>query len=408
MNHSVNSERIQERIDHLSQIGRLHDGGITRLSLSEEDKKARVLLSVWFEEIGLDLRIDAIGNMFGILNQGKDKPLVGCGSHLDSVPGGGFFDGPLGVVAAIETAERIKELNLELPFNFVVCNFTNEEGARFTPGMMGSKAHADPEDLDKLLSAIDEHGITVKQALQTIGFKGEMNPGTLQFEAFLEIHIEQGPRLESAGKDIGIVNGVQAIRWLELTILGSANHAGTTPINHRKDAFYALTELSRFVRQRCTELEPLVVTLGRVRLEPNTPNIIPGFVTSTLDIRHPDSKICKDVIAEIKNFIDQEHCFNGLKTEIKTLTKVDNVAFDTEVVRAIEKGTKKAGLTHQKMYSGAGHDAQLMARHCASAMIFIPSRYGISHSKEEYSSPQQVVNGCQTVFNSILALADMK
>jgi len=398
----INRDRVHRRIDQLSQIGRTEDDAMHRLALSTEDGEARDLLSTWMRELHLNIEIDRIGNMFGVLS-GRGEENFGVGSHLDSVPYGGFYDGALGVVAALETAEVIKEHDLEINKNLVVCNFTNEEGARFTPGMMGSKAHAHPQTTSQFLKASDDQGITVDEALQDIDYKGAMKTGSIKLDYFLEIHIEQGPVLEQENIDIGIVEGVQAIRWMQLTICGSANHAGTTPIPMRKDAFYALSKLSLFARILCKEYEPLVITIGSINVKPNTVNIIPGEVVATLDIRHPDTTVCKHVYQKIEQYIRDNEAFEGLESTREMLTDVSAVRFEQNLVSKAEESVKSLGYSSKRMYSGAGHDAQLLSHNSKAAMFFIPSKNGVSHSKEEFSSKMHIERGCQSVLQTVLS-----
>ena len=401
----INIKRLEKRLEEMSEIGRLPNGGVSRLALSKEDKISRNLLSKWMKEIGLDVKIDSIGNMFGVFGS-LDNKIIGIGSHLDTVPTGGYFDGALGVLVALEVVQIIKEKNIEIPVSLAIINFTNEEGVRFTPDMMGSLAYANPEQLDVLLESIDSEGNTVKDSLNQIGFMGMMKPGEISFDYFLELHIEQGPILEAANCDIGVVESVQSIKWLKLRLQGKNDHAGTTPIHMRKDPFYALSRLSNFIREVCLRNESLLATIGSIKLYPNSINVIPEWVEATIDFRNPKNNIINKAIEEMNSFIDSDQSFENIDVKINVLADVPSVQFDTNIINKIIYSSNKLGYSYKLMYSGAGHDSQLLAPKYPSAMLFIPSKDGISHSIDEFSSIDQIEKGANVLLNTVMGLSN--
>lgn len=391
----------------MAGFGGLSSGGVKRLTLTKEDKDARDLLAKWMNDLGLEVHVDEIGNMFGVL-PGKNKDrFIGSGSHLDSVPTGGKYDGPLGVLAALEVAETIVEHKIQLNHSLVVANYTNEEGVRFFPDMMGSLAHVNPDKIKEYLGAKDEKGITVEDATAGIGYHGKMKCGTIHYNAFVELHIEQGPILEQKEIDIGVVKGVQAIHWIKLTIEGKSGHAGTTPITARKDTFYAFSRISNYARQLCIEIPGQLITIGSIEISPNAINVIPEKVVATLDIRNPSDEHLAKAIQKLKEFISTDDSFQNLKVSEEVLVDVPAVKFNSRITSAISKSCQSLGYSEIEMFSGAGHDAQILATRYPASMIFIPSRDGISHAVDEYSSPEQIEKGANVLLQSILQLDEM-
>lgn len=400
----INSKRLNERIQKMAQFGALPSGGVKRLTLTSEDKAARDLFRQWMEELGLEIAIDEIGNTFGILKGKNVDRCIGIGSHLDSVPTGGRYDGPVGALGALEVAQTLIENNINLNSTLVVTNYTNEEGVRFFPDMMGSLAHANPGEVKKYLTAKDKNGITVNDALKEIGYNGGMKCGMIQYDHFIEIHIEQGPILEEKKIDIGIVQGVQAIHWLKLTLEGKSAHAGTTPIYARKDAFYALSRLSSYTRDLCDEIKNQLITIGSVEVFPNVINVIPEKIIATLDVRNLDDEKLAIALDKIDQFIREDESFTNLKISKERLVNVPAVSFDKKVTNAIAESCKQLGYTSLPMHSGAGHDAQILATRYPAAMIFIPSKEGVSHAVDEYSSPEQIEKGANVLLQTVLRL----
>jgi len=401
---TINSDRLNKRIEEMAQFGELPSGGVKRLTLTPEDKAARDLFSKWMRELGLEIAIDEIGNMFGILKGKNTDRCIGMGSHLDSVPTGGRYDGPVGTLGALEVVQTLIEHKVVLNSTLVVANYTNEEGVRFFPDMMGSLAHANPSELKNYLSAKDKNGTTVAEALTTIGYNGSMPYGTIRYDHFIEIHIEQGPVLEDQKIDIGVVQGVQAIHWLKLTLKGKSAHAGTTPLSARKDAFYALSKLSCFTRDLCLEIDNQLITIGSVDVKPNAINVVPEEVVATLDMRNLSDTNLQLAITAVENFIASDASFAHIKVDKEVLVNVPAVSFDEGVINAISKSCQQLGYSSHKMHSGAGHDAQILATRYPAAMIFIPSKDGVSHAVDEYSSPEQIAKGANVLLHTVLHL----
>ena len=400
----INATRLNGRIREMAMIGALPSGGVNRPALSQEDKKARGLLASWATELGLVTTVDEIGNMFALLKGKNPDRCIGIGSHLDSVSTGGKYDGPVGVLGALEVAQTLIENNMRPNSNLVVANYTNEEGVRFLPDMMGSLAHVNPGQVKDFWQSQDENGTTVESALTGIGYKGTMKCGTIRYDYFIEIHIEQGPVLEQRKTDIGVVKGVQAIHWMKLAIEGKSAHAGTTPIPARKDAFHALGRLSNHARELCLEIEDQLVTIGTLRLYPNAINVVPEKVVATLDVRNPDDGKLKQALEKLDYFMATDPSFSGLKTTKEVLVDVPAVTFDKKVTEAIAKSCGQLGYTFHAMHSGAGHDAQILGTKYPAAMIFIPSKNGASHTVDEYSSPEQIEKGANVLLHTVLHL----
>ena len=387
----------------MAAIGSFSDGqGVHRLALTDRDVEARRLLQQWFQELGLKTECDGAGNMYGILGDLDGSPPLVLGSHLDTVAYGGRFDGSLGVIAALEVVQSLLEVGADLNRPLAIANFTNEEGVRFTPDMMGSMYASGQCSVEDVRTAVAlDNQETMGSELDKSGYSGKFRLPTPY--AFLELHIEQGPALEKSNTEIGIVTGVTGIVWKKVTIKGQSNHAGTTPISLRQDAGLASAELISYARLLAIETNG-AITVGRIEFEPNVTNIIPGKVTLTLDIRNVDGSELKEAVNRIQFYMADLEKKHGVKISQETLVDVAPVQFDKKVIEAFEHGAVSCRLSYDKMPSGAGHDAQLMAGCCPSGMIFIPSRDGISHDKLEYSSPEQVINGANTLLNATLSL----
>lgn len=404
MKYKINSARLNKRIEEMAQFGALSSGGVKRLTLTPEDKAARDLFKRWMEELGLEIAIDEIGNTFGILKGKNADQYIGIGSHLDSVPTGGRYDGPVGALGALEVVQTLIENNVKLNNTLVVANYTNEEGVRFFPDMMGSLAHVHTEEVNSYLNVKDKSGVTVGEALKKIGYNGNMKCGAIHYNHFIEIHIEQGPLLEEKHIDIGVVQGVQAIHWLRLILKGKSAHAGTTPLSARKDAFYALSKLSCFARELCFEIDNQLITIGSIEVKPNAINVVPEEVVATLDMRNLNDANLQLAIEQIENFMATDESFAHIKVDKEVLVNVPAVSFSESVVDAISESCKHLGYSSLAMYSGAGHDAQILATQFPAAMIFIPSKNGISHAVDEYSSPEQIEKGANVLLHTVLHL----
>ncbi len=406
----IKQSRLLENIERYAQIGKKGRIGVERIALSEEDKLARDLLRDQMIEAGLEVHIDKMGNMIGVRKGKQEGKPVALGSHLDSVYCGGRYDGALGVLAALEIIHTLNDHQVVTEKPLALVNFTNEEGVRFAPDMMGSHVYAHPDMLEEIYAAkaYDDHELTVEKGLEAIGYKGDMEPGAIAFDSFFEIHIEQGPVLEIEERNIGVVEMVQGIYWTRYIIEGEANHAGTTPIKYRKNAGYAAGQVIQFVGDYCRKPHNHVyATVGSVAFEPNTVNIVPQKATFTLDLRSTEFDTLKGAQKEINSFIKGLVKSQKLKLTIEEMVRFAPVHFPAEMTNAVQNAAVKNQLTYKRMPSGAGHDAQMMASVCPSTMIFIPSVNGISHNVEEYSKDQDVANGAQVLFDAVVEKAGL-
>ncbi|MDH5380699.1 MAG: M20 family metallo-hydrolase [Cyclobacteriaceae bacterium] len=399
----INSERLSSRIEELSQFGKLPKGGITRLALSKEDKAARDLLKKWMEELELKVVIDQMGNMMGIWGE-SDTPGIAIGSHLDSVKEGGNFDGPVGVIGALEVIQSLKENGIKPKKPVILINFTNEEGVRFTPDMMGSLAFAkgiDVEEAWKIKATND--GKTIKECLKEIGYLGKEIPGTVNIENYIEIHIEQGPILESEEINIGAVSQLQGIYWTEYILHGKASHAGTTPLSMRNDAGFVAGCMIKQIRKLAKKHKG-VGTVGVCELSPSQINATSETVRIIADIRHPKEKKLGKFQDDFDAYVSKITKKEGVTFEKKELVRFTPVQFSEKIVELISKKSSELGLTCTEMTSGAGHDAQMMQRVCPSAMIFIPSKDGLSHNPKEFSTEKDIENGAKVLYEVLKEL----
>jgi N-carbamoyl-L-amino-acid hydrolase len=404
---TINRERLLFRINRMNEIGALSGGGNCRLALTDEDKAARDLLSVWMKEEGLEVKVDQVGNMYGLRPGVEAVPAIAFGSHLDTVTTGGRYDGTYGVLAALEVVSVLNEEKVTTRKPLVVVNFTNEEGARFAPDMMGSLVVSKPSLLDQILAAEDLSGggSTVKSELKRIGYLGTTACGSVPIDHYLELHIEQGPILEKEAVSIGVVEKVQGIYWTEYILNGQAAHAGTTPLNLRKDPGLLAARVNVFLRGLAEEVPGQLCTIGLQEYHPNVINVVPDRVRFVTDLRNPDEDGLRLAQGRLDEWVSREAQQSGisvLRTEKVRLAPVD---FSPAVVAILETSAKRLGLSTRRMVSGAGHDAQMMAAVAKAAMIFVPSVNGVSHNEKEYTSPEDLVNGAGVLLEAVLALA---
>lgn len=404
----VNLQRLLENLDRYSQIGRVDEVGVERIALSEEDKEARDLLKSQMGAAGLAVKVDELGNMIGMRKGKLDVPPVAFGSHLDTVYKGGRFDGALGVIAGLEVIHSLNDAGITTDKPLALINFTNEEGVRFAPDMMGSHVYSGQASVEEIWqsTAYDNPNDTVKSRLEAIGYLSEMKAGSMALDSFLELHIEQGPTLETDGVDIGAVNQVQGIYWTRYTIRGQANHAGTTPITYRKDAGYAAAQVMQYIGDYPRQQDDRVLTtVGTIRFEPNAVNIVPEEASLTLDLRSVHKEALAGAQQQIDAFIDETIKSADLSLEKEEMVRFTPVALSETVVDVVRVEAEKLQLTVRTMPSGAGHDAQMMAAICPTAMIFVPSVNGISHNVQELTLNHDLENGANVLLNSILAQA---
>ena len=405
---SINAERLQSRIQYLGEIGALEGGGVSRLALTDADKQGRDLVVSWMKALNLDIAIDPIGNVIGTLKGQQDLPCIMMGSHIDTVSTGGLFDGNLGVLAGLEVIETLIDHNITPLQPVAVGFFTNEEGSRFAPDMMGSAVFTQALDLQTALTTQGIDGAIVGEELTRIGYKGKAAflDISKQVATYLELHVEQGPVLDEQKIEIGVVEGVQGISWQEITLTGVSNHAGTTPMQYRQDAGLVAAKVSTFVNELALSMAPnQLATVGALELQPNLSNVIPNVAKFTVDLRNPSESELQKAEAKLVAYIAEQAQAHGVAVEKKVLARFAPVHFHPELVDSIEAVAKKNKLSTKRMYSGAGHDAQMFAPHCPTAMIFAPSINGISHNINEYTSPEQVANGANVLLQTVMKIA---
>jgi N-carbamoyl-L-amino-acid hydrolase len=404
----INGNRLLQRLDALADIGSTGDGGCCRLALTDEDKAGRDLVVSWMRELDLDVVVDAIGNVFGTWSVGIGAPVM-TGSHIDTVRTGGKYDGNYGVLAGLEIIETCRELSITPKRPLCVAIFTDEEGSRFAPDMLGSLVYVGGLALEEALDAVSIDGKRLGDELVRIGYAGAAPcPGPAP-HAFIELHIEQGPVLEAENDAFGAVTGVQGISWQELTIVGQSNHAGTTPMRLRRDPAYVAAMMTVYLREIAERFGgDQVCTVGKVDLHPNLVNVIPARATITLDVRNTDEDTLRDAEHLIDTFCFQIEQDEGVSITKRQLARLEPVTFDERVIELVERRAKEADTRVRRMPSGAGHDAQMLARVCPSAMIFVPSKDGISHNPREHTEPDELVDGANVLFRVMLDLAEME
>jgi len=403
----INSRRLHERINALAEISPIDGGGNCRLALTDEDKDGRDLVVAWMRELDLEITIDAIGNIIGTWNVGSGQAVM-SGSHIDTVRTGGRFDGCYGVLAALEVIETCKNANVLPPRPLAVGIFTDEEGARFAPDMLGSLVYVGGMSTEQALDVVAIDGAKLGDELVRIGYAGPAPcPGVVP-HAFVELHIEQGPMLEANQVRIGAVTSVQGISWQEVIVLGQSNHAGTTPMSLRHDPAYVAAEITVFLRNLAKDLGgDQVCTVGKIDLHPNLTNVVPARATLTLDVRNTDEKILQIAESKIKDFLAQIAVSEGVEIKTRQLARFEPVIFDDRVIDLVESIAKEQNNSVQRMPSGAGHDAQMLARVCPAGMIFVPSVKGISHNAAEFTDEADLNAGANILLHTMLALTTL-
>jgi len=403
----IDGARLAARLDALAQVGAIEGGGCCRLALSDEDRAGRDRVVEWMRELGLFVRIDAIGNIFGV-RAGREEGLpVMTGSHIDTVRTGGRYDGNYGVLAGLEVVRVLNEAEILTRRPLAVAVFTNEEGARFAPDMMGSLVHAGGLSLAEALAARGIDGALLGEELARIGYVGDMPVGTIRPHAFVELHIEQGPVLDQEGVTLGAVDSLQGISWQELTIAGQSNHAGTTPLRLRRDAGFVAAAVTLFLRELAQRMGGnQLATVGRVELVPNIINVIAARATMTVDLRNTDAALLREAERRLAAFTADLARAENVTIEARSLARLDPVVFDAGIARRIERVAGRLGHSIRRMTSGAGHDAQMMARLCPAAMIFTPSVGGLSHNVREFTRPEDLTAGADVLLQTLLELAE--
>ena len=407
-NLTINANRLVARIEELGGLGRDEQGRLVRVAATEMDRLGRDRLVGWLEAAGLEVAIDRIGNIFGIWRDdaNADQAPVMLGSHIDTVIDAGIYDGCYGVLAGLEAIESLKEAGFAPMRPIVVAAFTNEEGVRYAPDMMGSLVYAGGLDVEKALATTGTDGSVLGEELRRIGYAGRQQPGFLKPHAYVELHVEQGPVLEREGIAIGAVENLQGISWQRIVVDGVANHAGTTPMAMRRDAGVAAARVIAFLADRASASSaPTVATVGTIAFEPNAINVIPSRATFTVDLRDPDETRLRREEGALASFLDGLAASSGVSIRAERLARFEPVTFDARIVSLIEDCARASGLSCRRMTSGAGHDAQMIARIAPSAMIFVPSRGGISHNPAEFTAAGELAAGANILLGVAARLA---
>jgi len=404
----VNGDRLWQSLMDMAQIGATPAGGVTRLALTELDRQGRDLFVGWAEEAGCSVRVDAMGNIFARRAGVQDHlaPVV-TGSHGDSQPAGGKFDGIYGVLAGIEVLRTLNDLDIRTQRPIEVINWTNEEGSRFAPAMIASGVFAGIYDLEYGLSRTDAKGVTIGQALQDIGYAGSHPVGGQAIHAAFELHIEQGPILEAAGIDIGVVTGAQGQRWFEIELSGRSAHAGTTPMDHRLDAGLGMARIMEQVHSMGLEQgEHGRATVGWVNLYPNSRNVVPGRAVFSVEFRHPDESALEAMEAQLRIDVQAIAEATCLGQEVRRIFQYAPIAFDADCINKVAAAAETLGYTQKPIISGAGHDACYLSKVAPTAMIFVPCVEGLSHNEAEHIHPEWCEAGANVLLNAMLSKAD--
>ena len=403
---SADAGRLQNRIKELGRVGAITSGGVSRLALTNEDRDGRDLVVRWMRDLGLSIQVDQIGNVIGSRAGILDSPPIIIGSHIDSVATGGLYDGALGVLAGLEAIQTLNDADLKTQYPIAVSFFTNEEGVRFTPDMMGSAVHQGSLPLETALETVGTDGQTVGAELTRIGYAGDIPVNNMIPRAYLELHIEQGPVLENTNTTIGAVTGVQGISWTEFELQGVSNHAGTTPMHLRHDAGYVAAAIAVEARAIATDFGAnQVATVGVSELTPNLINVIANRARVTVDLRNTSDAKLTQSETRLLGFATDTAAAEGVTLEKRSLVRFSPVEFDTVIIDMIEKAAAASDYTYCRLPSGAGHDAQMFAPNCPTGMIFIPSTQGISHNENEFSSEQDIAAGMDVLMKVLLELS---
>ncbi|WP_047307747.1 Zn-dependent hydrolase [Rhodopseudomonas palustris] len=406
-NLQIDSSRLWDTILTTAQFGGTPKGGVRRLTLSAEDKQVRDWFRQACEQAGLEVGIDTLGNMFA-LRKGRDmtKPPIGLGSHLDTQPTGGKFDGILGTLAALEVIRTLNDAGIETELPLCITNWTNEEGSRFAPAMMGSAAFVGDFTVDDVLSRKDAAGISVAEALDGIGYRGDRPVGTQPFSGFIELHIEQGPILEAEGKTIGVVEHGQGVLWYDGKITGFESHAGSTPMHLRRDALATLAEIVLAVEKIATELGPNAVgTVGEAVIASPSRNVIPGEIAFNIDMRSADAAILEQLDQRLHAAVAEIAPRRKVEVTLDLVWRKEPTHFDQKLVGAVETAAGALGYSNRRITSGAGHDACNLNARIPTAMIFVPCKDGISHNELEDATQPDCAAGANVLLHTVLSLA---
>jgi len=404
----INQQRLWQSLMDMGEIGGTEKGGVCRLALTDLDKQARDLFVQWCKDAGCTIRIDKMGNIFAHRAGLDDSlPPVVMGSHLDTQPTGGKFDGIYGVLAGLEVIRTLNDKGMETRAPIEASVWTNEEGSRFPPAMVASGVFAGVFELDYGLSRADLDGKTMGQELERIGYNGPDGVGGRPFKAFFEAHIEQGPILEDEKKQIGVVTDAQGQRWYEITLTGQESHAGPTPMSRRRDALVGAARLIDQVNKIGLAHQPnACATVGLLQVFPNSRNVIPGQVFFTVDFRHPDADVLAKMDQALRETADSVTTELGLEMAFEQIWYSPPVPFDTDCVALVRQAATDFGYSHRDIVSGAGHDACYISRVAPTAMVFVPCENGISHNEAENATPEDLAAGCNVLFQAVVERAN--
>ncbi len=403
-NLTINPQRLWDTLMETAAFGGTPKGGIKRLTVSDEDKRVRDWFKAECEKLGCTVEVDEVGNMFAT-RPGKrtDIAPVAMGSHLDTQPTGGKFDGVLGVLGALEALRTLVDMGYESNAPLMIVNWTNEEGSRFAPAMLCSGVYAGVFTPEFAYSREDRQGIKLGDELERIGYKGKHKAGDIKFSAMFELHIEQGPILEAEGKTIGVVTGVQGMRWYEVTVRGQESHTGATPMGLRKNALLGAARMIEAIHQVGMAHLPGVASVGLIENRPNSRNVVPGEVFFTVDLRHPDERQLDKMEAAYQAALPKIAAELNLELEEKRIWNSPAVKFAPNLIDCVRQGATQAGYSSREMASGAGHDAAYINRVTPTTMIFVPCLGGISHNEAESTTLEECGAGAQVLLNAVLA-----
>ena len=399
----INPQRLWDSLMETAAFGATPKGGIKRLTLSDEDKRVRDWFKAECEKLGCKVEVDEVGNMFAT-RPGKRNDIapIAMGSHLDTQPTGGKFDGVLGVLGALEALRTMVEMGYETNAPLMIVNWTNEEGSRFAPAMLCSGVYAGVFTPEFAYAREDRTGLKLGDELQRIGYKGPHKAGTIKFAAMFELHIEQGPILEAESKVIGIVTGVQGMRWYEVTVTGQESHTGATPMVLRKNALLAAARMIEAIDNVGMTHLPGVASVGLIENRPNSRNVVPGEVFFTVDLRHPDEAVLDKMEKVFRTALPKIAADTKVSFDEKRIWNSPAVKFAPELINCVAQGAAQAGFSSREMASGAGHDAAYIARVAPTTMIFVPCLGGISHNEAESTTREECAAGAQVLLNAVL------
>ncbi len=404
----IDGERLWASLMQLSSIGATAKGGVCRLALTDLDRQGRELFVRWCKEAGCSVAVDQVGSIFARrAGLRSEQPPVLLGSHLDTQPTGGKFDGTFGVLAGLEVVRTLNDYDLRTESPIEIASWTNEEGVRFGPPMLASGAFAGAFGLDFVLSRTDADGKTLGAELERIGYAGSRPVRGQEVAAYLEAHIEQGPILETAQKTIGVVTGAQGQRWYEVTVTGMEAHAGPAPMGLRHDALVGAARMVEAVNRIGLRHPEARATVGKLQVYPSSPNTVPGKAFFTVDLRHPEEEYLTQMDVQLKEDCESAANGLGLKLQIEQIWHFEATPFDNKCITVVRGAAAGSGMAHMDLVSGAGHDACYLARVVPTAMIFVPCKDGISHNEIESATPEDLAAGCQVLLDAALRLAGL-